>query len=51
MDAKIRAAFPGIVAGDSVPPEGWKRVVSVEEEEETGLRRRRRLHRAMATES
>jgi len=48
MDEKIRAAFPGIVAGDALPPEGWKRVVAVEEEEETGLRRRRRLHRAMA---
>jgi len=50
MDEKIRAAFPGIVAGDSLPPEGWKRVVSAEGEDESGLRRRRRLHRAMATE-
>jgi trimethylamine--corrinoid protein Co-methyltransferase len=52
MDARIRAAFPGIVAGDSVPPEGWKRVVpSAEEEGEGGLRRRRRHHRALATEA
>jgi trimethylamine--corrinoid protein Co-methyltransferase len=50
IDEKIRAAFPGIVAGDSVPPEGWKRVVAAEEGDEAGLRRRRRLHRAMATE-
>jgi trimethylamine--corrinoid protein Co-methyltransferase len=50
MDEKIRAAFPGMVAGDAVPPVGWKRVASAEEDDETGLRRRRRLHRAMATE-
>jgi trimethylamine--corrinoid protein Co-methyltransferase len=50
IDAKIRAAFPGIVAGDSVPPEGWKRAAPVEEEGDSGLRRRRRLHRAIAAE-
>jgi hypothetical protein len=51
LDEKIRATFPGIVAGDSVPPEGWKRTVATEEEDEAGLRRRRRHHRAMATEA
>jgi trimethylamine--corrinoid protein Co-methyltransferase len=51
MDAAIRATFPGIVAGDSVPPEGWKRAApSVEEAEEGGMRRRRRMHHALATE-
>ncbi|MEW5988672.1 MAG: trimethylamine methyltransferase family protein [Chloroflexota bacterium] len=24
VDARIRAAFPGLVAGDSVPPAGWR---------------------------
>ncbi|MGW8250715.1 MAG: trimethylamine methyltransferase family protein, partial [Anaerolineales bacterium] len=26
IDAHVRAAFPGMVAGDALPPEGWKRV-------------------------
>ena len=51
LDEKIRAAFPGIVAGDSLPPEGWKRVTAVDEEGDAGMRRRRRLHRAVATEA
>jgi trimethylamine--corrinoid protein Co-methyltransferase len=52
MDAMIRAAFPGIVAGDSVPPEGWKHAVAaVEDEDGGGMRRRRRMHRALATEA
>jgi trimethylamine--corrinoid protein Co-methyltransferase len=50
-DAMVRAAFPGLVAGDSVPPQGWKRVISTEEEDDGGMRRRRRLHRALATEA
>ncbi len=41
LDAKVRAAFPGIVAGDSLPPEGWKRVSDVEAEDTSGVRRRR----------
>ncbi|HLE52486.1 MAG TPA: hypothetical protein VI755_10515, partial [Anaerolineales bacterium] len=45
VDARVRAAFIGMVAGDSLPPEGWKRVVpSTEPEGESGLRRRRRHH-------
>lgn len=51
LDEKIRAAFPGMVAGDSLPPEGWKRVTVVDEEGDAGMRRRRRLHRAVATEA
>jgi trimethylamine--corrinoid protein Co-methyltransferase len=46
LDAQIRAAFPGIVAGDAVPPEGWKRAALAEEDE--GGRRRRRHERAAA---
>ncbi len=26
VDARIRAEFAGLVAGDSIPPAGWKRV-------------------------
>jgi hypothetical protein len=49
VDARIRAAFPGIVAGDAIPPEGWKRVETVAEgEDEGGLRRRRRIQRPVA---
>jgi hypothetical protein len=28
VDVRIRAEFEGIVAGDFVPPEDWKRAVS-----------------------
>jgi trimethylamine---corrinoid protein Co-methyltransferase len=42
VDARIRAEFVGIVAGDSTPPEGWKRAVQPLEEEDPGQRRRRR---------
>ena len=49
VDARIRAAFPGIVAGDALPPEGWKRVETpAEAEGEEGLRRRRRHLRVAA---
>ena len=51
LDAIIRAAFPGLVAGDSVPPEGWHRVAAVEETGEDGGRRRRRMHRALTPEA
>lgn len=37
-DARIRAAFPGIVAGDSTLPEGWTPRIA-----ETGPRRERRI--------
>lgn len=36
VDARIRAEFAGLVAGDCVPPEGWERVAPARE------RRRRR---------
>ena len=46
LDAQIRSEFPGIVAGDSVPPEGWQHVRPGTETEEdgSGQRRRRRRH-------
>ncbi|MBT4888845.1 MAG: trimethylamine methyltransferase [Rhodospirillales bacterium] len=40
-DAKIKAAFPGIVAGDSVPPEGW-----IAPEQTRGRRQSRRHAKA-----
>lgn len=46
LDQRVRAAFPGIVPGDSVPPEGWHRIAPAEVDEEAGMRRRRRLQRA-----
>jgi trimethylamine---corrinoid protein Co-methyltransferase len=42
VDARIRAEFTGIVAGDSIPPEGWKRVAASVEDDDSSLRRRRR---------
>jgi trimethylamine--corrinoid protein Co-methyltransferase len=51
MDEMIRAAFPGLVAGDSVPPEGWQRVAVSEDAGEDGGRRRRRMHRTLAPEA
>jgi trimethylamine--corrinoid protein Co-methyltransferase len=48
MDAMIRDAFPGLVAGDSVPPEGWHRAAPAEAEDDGGMRRRRRHARAVA---
>lgn len=44
VDARVRAAFPGIVAGDAIPPEGWKRVSKEAGEDLTGVRRRRQRH-------
>jgi trimethylamine--corrinoid protein Co-methyltransferase len=44
VDAQVRAAFPGIVAGDALPPEGWKRVTREEAEDVSGVRRRRQRH-------
>ncbi len=44
VDARVRAAFPGLVAGDAVPPEGWKRVTEEAGEDLSGVRRRRQRH-------
>jgi trimethylamine--corrinoid protein Co-methyltransferase len=47
LDARIRSTFLGMVAGDSVPPEGWKRVPKreiPEAEDGTDTTRRRRRH-------
>jgi trimethylamine---corrinoid protein Co-methyltransferase len=44
IDARVRAAFPGMVAGDSIPPEGWKRVTTAEGDDLSGVRRRRQRH-------
>lgn len=41
VDVRVRAAFPGMVAGDALPPEGWKRVAHQEIEDASGVRRRR----------
>jgi hypothetical protein len=48
MDAMIRDAFPGLVAGDSVPPEGWHRAAPAEADDDSGMRRRRRHARVAA---
>jgi trimethylamine--corrinoid protein Co-methyltransferase len=50
VDERLRAAFPGMVAGDATPPEGWKHVARAEAEDETGERRRRRHVRAALVE-
>jgi trimethylamine---corrinoid protein Co-methyltransferase len=49
LDAELRVAFPGLVAGDAAPPQGWPRSVAVEDDEADGQRRRRRRHARMAT--
>jgi trimethylamine--corrinoid protein Co-methyltransferase len=49
LDAIVRAEFPGMVSGDSVPPQGWSRAVEAEMEDESGLRRRRRRHERVTT--
>jgi len=49
LDELVRLEFPGLVPGDSLPPEGWKRVQSQQEEEGgAGERRRRRRQRSAA---
>ncbi len=45
VDARIRAKFAGMVAGDSLPPQGWKKVSASSEGEATTERRRRRRKR------
>ena len=42
VDARIHAKFEGMVAGDSRPPEGWKRVAKPAGEDDSSQRRRRR---------
>jgi hypothetical protein len=49
VDARVREAYPSIVAGDALPPEGWRRIAPVEEDDLSGIRRRRqRQVRAVA---
>lgn len=52
VDARVRAEFAGMVAGDSVPPEGWKRVAAESEGagDGAGVRRRRRRHQRVASD-
>jgi trimethylamine---corrinoid protein Co-methyltransferase len=40
VDARVRTAFTGLVAGDSRPPEGWTRAVPPARRERTERRRR-----------
>ena len=44
LDAELREAFPGLVAGDAFPPQGWPRAAAVEVDEGDSQRRRRRRH-------
>jgi trimethylamine--corrinoid protein Co-methyltransferase len=45
LDARIRNEFPGMVAGDSVPPQGWQHVRPGNGTEEgAGRHRRQRRH-------
>lgn len=49
VDARVRAAFAGIVSGDSRPPEGWTpSAKSMVEEAQRETRHRRRHARAVA---
>jgi trimethylamine---corrinoid protein Co-methyltransferase len=41
VDARVHAAFPGLVRGDSVPPAGWTRPAPAAGRRERGERRRR----------
>ena len=44
IDNELRAIFPGLVAGDALPPEGWSLARSVQGDENESGRRRRRRH-------
>jgi trimethylamine---corrinoid protein Co-methyltransferase len=44
LDAELRALFPGLVAGDSLPPQGWPRAAAHETDDDDAGRRRRRRH-------
>ena len=44
VDARVRAEFAGMVAGDSLPPDGWKHVTAEDTEDQSGIRRRRQRH-------
>jgi hypothetical protein len=50
VDAQIRREFLGMVAGESTPPEGWKRSTSasITGRESREQRRRRRRQKAAA---
>jgi len=41
VDARVRAAFPGLVRGDSTPPAGWTRPEPAAGRRDRGERRRR----------
>jgi trimethylamine--corrinoid protein Co-methyltransferase len=41
VDARVRAAFPGLVRGDSTPPVGWTRPAPAAGRRDRGERRRR----------
>jgi trimethylamine--corrinoid protein Co-methyltransferase len=41
VDARVRAAFPGLVQGDSIPPAGWTRPAPAAGRRDRGERRRR----------
>jgi trimethylamine---corrinoid protein Co-methyltransferase len=47
LDAELRNAFPGLVAGNAMPPQGWPRAIPSVIDEEDGRRRRRRHARAI----
>jgi trimethylamine---corrinoid protein Co-methyltransferase len=47
LDTELRNAFPGLVAGNAMPPQGWPRANTSVIEEEDGRRRRRRHARAI----
>jgi hypothetical protein len=40
VDARVRAAFPGLVRGDSIPPAGWTRAEPAAGRRARGERRR-----------
>ena len=48
VDARIRSEFIGMVAGDSIPPEGWKRSTSTPEAGRESRQQRRQRRRQKA---
>ena len=49
QDGELRAFFPGLVAGDALPPQGWPRIAAQETDDDDAGRRRRRRHDRAAT--
>jgi trimethylamine---corrinoid protein Co-methyltransferase len=46
IDSLVKTEFPGMVSGDSLPPDGWKRIIPAGVEgDDDGTRRRRRRQR------